>query len=1027
MTRDMREAGKGRKHASRVTKYALLLAAGWTLVIIASLVWNYFHEQDGALTAARVAARAQFAKDVIYRRWNAGYGGVYVPISDSCQPNPHLADVEERDIETPSGRRLTLINPAYMARQVHELGWQAEGIRGHITSLNPIRLANAADPWEKVVLGSFERGEREFASVESLDGKSHLRLMRPLVTEKGCLKCHAKQGYKEGDIRGGISMSMPMAPYTAIMRKNTAAIGVGHGVLWLLGLVALTLGARNIWRRERERKRAEVAREREQEFMQTVIDGFPEGLMVVNHDYTIALANRMICDMAGEKDPVAACLKCHQISHKNESPCEDKEHSCPLRQVIETCAPVTVEHLHYDARGQEIAFEITAAPIFDASGEVVQIIESYRNITERRRAEEARKKLLHDMGERVKELQCMYSVAESIRTRTTLEEIFHDVAELIPPAWHYPEITRGKVIFDGKKYVSEPFEETRWKQSGDIIMNGEFRGLIEVYYLEERPELDEGPFMTEERNLIDGMARNISEAIERKQAEEALIESERHYQELFSSVMEGIGIVDENETIKFVNPAFVKIFGENSANDMLGKNLLDYFSESQKNIILSETDKRKTGDSSQYELEITTAEGMKKHLHVSITPRFNKNNEYRGAYGSVLDITETRRLKDLESRAQRLKTAGQIAGQVAHDFNNLLAPLVAYPEFIRDGLPENHSVLTFLDDMENSARKIADINQQLLTLGRRGHYNQELFNLNELVEQAIKELEAVPDTLSIKTDLDLTLMNTKGGKAQLYRVLINLLNNARDATRDTGEIYIKTENWYIEEDIDGYNRIPVGEYARASITDKGCGIPEDVQHKIFDPFYTSKSTDKKRGSGLGLSIVDSVVKDHGGFIDLDSTVGEGTTFHLYFPIARDVRDKNEQVQPMAGSEKMLVVDDDEIQRQVTSRLLKKLGYQVVIAESGNKAIELVRENSYDLILLDMIMPPGIDGVETFKRIREIKSDQKAIIVSGFSETDQVMKAKSMGVGAFVKKPLTKKTLMMAVRRELDRKNEPVVS
>lgn len=526
------------------------------------------------------------------------------------------------------------------------------------------------------------------------------------------------------------------------------------------------------------------------------------------------------------------------------------------------------------------------------------------------------------------------------------------------------------------------------------------------------------PFV--EENIAFAAALDVTE---QKMAEEALKDSEHRYHELFSSVMEGIALVDENELIQFANPSFVKIFGEKSIVDMIGKSLLSYFSEDQQDIILNETEKRKIGNNSQYELELTTEDGTKKQIFVSITPRFDINNKYAGAFGSVLDITETKRLKDLESRAQRLETAGQIAGQVAHDFNNLLAPLVAYPEFIRDEIPESHSAIKYLNDIENSARKIADINQQLLTLGRRGHYNQEFLNLNELVKQSIQDLEAVPKTLSIDSALDIKLMNIMGGGAQIYRVLINLLSNARDAMQDKGHIHIKTKNCRVKEPIEGYSLIPVGDYVRLSVADTGSGIPDENLQNIFDPFYTSKSTDKKRGSGLGLSVVDSVVKDHGGFIDLKSSIGEGATFYLYFPIALDARDENEQIPITGGSENILVVDDDEIQRQVTSRLLMKMGYDVSVAKSGNKAIELVRENSYDLILLDMIMPPGIDGVETFKLIKAIKPEQKAIIVSGFSESEQVMKAKYMGAGAFVKKPLTKKTLMTAVRKELDKRSK----
>ena len=182
--------------------YGWILSIIWTLVLGTSLVWNILQARSNTLEAGRIQARMAYEKDIIYRRWNAGHGGVYVSISEQVEPNPYLSDNPERDIQTQFDTMLTLINPAYMTRQVHELGFETMGMRGHITSLNPIRPENAADSWETGALQAFEAGEDEVSSVEEIDGDRYLRLMRPLVTEEGCLKCHAAQGYQVGDIRG---------------------------------------------------------------------------------------------------------------------------------------------------------------------------------------------------------------------------------------------------------------------------------------------------------------------------------------------------------------------------------------------------------------------------------------------------------------------------------------------------------------------------------------------------------------------------------------------------------------------------------------------------------------------------------------------------------------------------------------------------------------------------------------------------------------------------------------------------------
>ena len=243
---------------TKLEHYIWLMVGMWTIIIIASLVCNVMQLKQYILEEARIQAKVAFEKDILYRRWNAGHGGVYVPISKETQPNPYLSNVSEREIRTPSGRLLTLINPAYMTRQVHELAKEKHGVRGHITSLNPIRPENAPDSWEVEALKTFQSGKAELSSVVRIEGKEYMRLMRPLITEVGCLKCHAKQGYREGDIRGGISVSIPMESLRAIEHKSILTFTLAHGLLWLAGLIGIGFGTQRLRRSELERKRADT-------------------------------------------------------------------------------------------------------------------------------------------------------------------------------------------------------------------------------------------------------------------------------------------------------------------------------------------------------------------------------------------------------------------------------------------------------------------------------------------------------------------------------------------------------------------------------------------------------------------------------------------------------------------------------------------------------------------------------------------------------------------------------------------------
>jgi PAS domain S-box-containing protein len=580
-----------------------------------------------------------------------------------------------------------------------------------------------------------------------------------------------------------------------------------------------------------------------------------------------------------------------------------------------------------------------------------------------------------------------------------------------------------------KQLLSSPLEgiipktQLEWLQSTfDKVLSSGSAYTGETTFIRgdgRRIEVEGGFVLSKiaEGSFVMASFRDITE---RKKAEEALQKSEGRYQELFDSVMEGIGVVDENEVIRFCNPAYAQIFDRDSAEDIIGECWLRYVPENHKQQVLSEIEKRKRGQNSQHELHISTAKGENKVVILSVSPRFDYNDNYVGSFCAITDVSETKRLQEFTERAKRLETAGKIAGQVAHDFNNLLGPLVTYPDFIIRELPPGHRAIPLLNDIKTASERMADINQQLLTLSRRGHYTQRAVNINGIILQALKQIQPVQEELVIRTDLSKNLMNIKAGPSQIHRVILNLIENARDAMNDVGQLTIKTENFYLDRSEKKYGQVPRGEYVKLTISDTGCGIPPEVQPKIFDPFFSTKASDKMRGSGLGLSVVDAVVKDHNGHLDFQSSIGKGTSFHLYFPITRESNDVSADEEAVGGTESVLVVDDDGIQREVILKLLGELGYTACAAESGEKAVELLADHPHDLLLLDMVMPSGIDGAETYRKALQLRPSQKAIIVSGFSETERVKEALNLGAGGYMRKPLSLKAVAAAVRKELDR-------
>jgi CheY-like chemotaxis protein len=285
------------------------------------------------------------------------------------------------------------------------------------------------------------------------------------------------------------------------------------------------------------------------------------------------------------------------------------------------------------------------------------------------------------------------------------------------------------------------------------------------------------------------------------------------------------------------------------------------------------------------------------------------------------------------------------------------------------------------------------------------------------------KLQSFHPKVAVSTHLAQDLLNVEGSAVHLAKVLMNLVSNAAEAMPQGGSIQIATENEYVDTTRIGHEDIAEGDYVVLTITDNGLGIAPDDLDRVFEPFYTKKKMGHS-GTGLGMSVVWGTVKDHKGFIDLESSVGVGTTFRIYLPVTRKTtRDRQAKlaIEDLYGNnESVLVVDDVEAQRKIATSILKQLGYAVSAVASGEEALVYLKENQVDLLVLDMIMAPGIDGLETYRRALEIAPAQKAIITSGYSETDAVKQAQAIGAGSYIKKPYTVEKIGLALKMELGR-------
>ena len=534
--------------------------------------------------------------------------------------------------------------------------------------------------------------------------------------------------------------------------------------------------------------------------------------------------------------------------------------------------------------------------------------------------------------------------------------------------------------------------DIRWQQRTDRAIFGQSGDLVE--------------FQSVGRDITD-----------RKRVEEALSQSEERYRTFVEQASDGIFISDSQGYYIEANTNGCKMLGY-SREEILSMNIIDLLSSEDLTTDPPNLNELKRGKTIVKERRLKRKDGPL--LSVEISAKMLPDG---CLLGIVRDITERKRLEEELARAQRLETAGRVAGQIAHDFNNLLSPLTAYPDLMRDDLAANHPALDMLDEMESAAKKIAEINEQLLALGRRGHYTMEPIDLNDLVHKVVLA-QGLPKEIVVREEFDSDLFLIKGGAAQLTRTLTNLINNAIEAMQDIGVLTIKTKSIYLDKPIIGYRTIERGEYVKLEISDTGMGIGPENLDKIFDPFFTTKKMDRMRGSGLGLSVVNGVMQDHNGYITVESTIGQGTTFSLYFSVIIDPECKIAETirKTKGGNERILVVDDDPVQRRVASLILKRLGYKVHVVSSGEKAVTYVKKHPQDLLVLDMVME-GIDGADTYQKILDFQPGQKAIILSGYAMSHRILEAQRLGAGSFVSKPVTLNVLAMAIRKELEKKRK----
>jgi PAS domain S-box-containing protein len=510
------------------------------------------------------------------------------------------------------------------------------------------------------------------------------------------------------------------------------------------------------------------------------------------------------------------------------------------------------------------------------------------------------------------------------------------------------------------------------------------------------------------------------------------IEAEEKYRVITEFANDCIMVIQDGKMV-FGNPACCDLIGR-PLTDSAPRDFLDIMASEERKAILEHYNTLLGGGDvpNPHTVRIRRADGEQRFVEISASLIQYRN---RTAILAVMrDMTERKREEEARQESERklaglrkMESLGLLAGGVAHDLNNVLAGIVSYPELILLDLPEDSRLRRPIQTMQQAGQRAAAIVEDLLTVARGVAVTKEPVNLNDVIREYMESPEynkllQFHPTVTVEASSDTDLFNLMGSRIHIRKVLMNLVSNASEAIEGSGHVTIKTTNRYVDGPIGNHDVVNKGEYVVLAVSDDGSGIAPGDLERIFEPFFTKKVMGRS-GTGLGLALVWNVVNDHDGHITV-STGENGTTFELYFPAVRD-REPDKglaiPIEELSGDgESILVVDDVESQREIVSAMLERLGYHATCVSDGEEAVEYVRSHSVDLILLDMIMDPGINGRQTYERIIQIRPGQRAVVLSGYAETEDVKATLRLGAGQYIKKPVTFEKLALAVKEELAR-------
>ena len=783
------------------------------------------------------------------------------------------------------------------------------------------------------------------------------------------------------------------------------------------------IGFRGISRDVTSRKQAEAALRESEEKYRLVVENAKEAIIIAQ-DVKLVFVNRAAIDMIGYSGDISTAKSFIDFIHPDDRNIVVDYH---IRRVKGEEVPLVYSFRILSQDGTVKWVEFNTA-VIQWKGRPATL--SFLNdITERKQAEDALRRSEEKyrfMTDNVADIiwtvdmnlnftyispsvqrfrgltveEAMSQKIDEVLTPASLQYAFKVLEEELKTLMGNPDRIRDKLTVELEEYCKDG--STIWTEN-------------ELKYL---PDQDGKPIG------IIGVSRDISA---RKQAEKALRESEEFFKEITENSSDIIIITDKNGDIKYCSRSIERLSGYKS-EELIGKSGFTFIHPDDIERAVDDYGKAiLTPDTAiPNEFRLVRKDGSTRYFD-GLGKNLLDNPAVAGFIMNIRDITERkqaeeekRKLEERLQRAHKMEAIGTLAGGIAHDFNNLLMGIQGYASLALLNINQNDPNYEKLKRIEQQVQSGADLTRQLLGFARGGRYEVKPAYMNDIIEKSSSIFGSVKKEITINKKYEKNLYPVEVDLGQMEQVFMNLYVNAWQAMPGGGNIYLETENVFLNDEQALSYSVKPGKYVKITVTDTGTGVDEKTRERIFDPFFTTKAMG--RGTGLGLATVYGIIKGHKGMINVYSEPGHGTTFTIYLPASEKEVVKEETATGTidTGTETILLVDDEKIVLEVSRELLESMGYRVYAVGSGQEAIALFmgKRNEIDLVILDMIMPE-ISGGETFDRLREINPGIKVLLSSGYSINGEAQTIMNRGCKGFIQKPFQLEKLSHKVREMLD--------